>query len=102
MIFHDHYYYILYSKSKLHHDLQNYSSRTLHIIVFDIYAHHMHTQNYVMQDSLRTLVLDSLQAFVQMVCDASSSTMGLPKDFQWEDPLTVSRFKYDIIIVSCI
>lgn len=46
------------------------------------------------QDTLRTLVLDSLKSFVVMLEGAAESTQHLDKDtFKWTDPLTVSNFK---------
>ena len=48
--------------------------------------------------------MESLQSFVQMIQDAAKSTMALSKDFQWEDPLTVSKFKYDALslLIACM
>ena len=58
-----------------------------------IYTHtHTHTHKHT-QDSLRTLVQDSLQSFDQMVEDACHSTLHLTPDYQWDQPLAESTFK---------
>lgn len=48
---------------------------------------------FAMQDSIRTLVLESLKAFVQSVEDACHSCLELPGDFSWVDALTHSPFQ---------
>ena len=47
-----------------------------------------------LQDSLRSLVLTSLSAFVQMTADACSSTLDLESDYKWGNNLMESPFQY--------
>ena len=53
---------------------------------------HSHTHTHT-QDSLRTLVQDSLVSFVQLVEDSCHSSLHLTQDYQWDTPLTESKFK---------
>ncbi len=46
------------------------------------------------QDSVRTLVLDSIKSFVEMICSACMSVVDLPADYEWTLPLTESPYKY--------
>ena len=46
------------------------------------------------QDSLRSLVLTSLSAFVQMTVDACSSTLELESNYKWGNNLMESPFQY--------
>ena len=56
---------------------------------------HTHLLYYVLQDALRTLVLCSVQSFVDMVEAAAISTLHLHVDtFHWTDPINISEFKY--------
>ncbi len=46
------------------------------------------------QDSVRSLVLDSIKSFVDMISSACVSIMDLSADFKWTLPLTESPYKY--------
>jgi len=45
------------------------------------------------QDTLRTLVQNSLQQFCDMIHDATYSTLELPEDFEWQGDLNQCAFK---------
>ncbi|KAK3096562.1 hypothetical protein FSP39_001310 [Pinctada imbricata] len=53
----------------------------------------METVKFIMQDSMRYLIQDSLVNFTQMVLDASHSTMKLEEDFVWGKDLISSSFR---------
>ncbi|PVD29059.1 hypothetical protein C0Q70_11656 [Pomacea canaliculata] len=53
----------------------------------------METVKFIMQDSLRFLVQDSLVSFTQMVVDACHTTMSLSEDYTWGPEIAVSFFK---------
>ena len=46
-----------------------------------------------LQDSLRTLVQNSLQQFCDMIHDATYSTLELPEDYEWQGDLNQCVFK---------
>uniref|UniRef100_T1J5R2 AAA+ ATPase domain-containing protein n=1 Tax=Strigamia maritima TaxID=126957 RepID=T1J5R2_STRMM len=48
---------------------------------------------FMMQDSLRFLVLDSLKAFVQLITDAAKDTLMLTEKYEWGPDLKTSPFK---------
>ena len=49
-----------------------------------------------LQDSLRSLVLSSLQAFLRMVLDACHPTLNLDDDYEWGSDLSTSPFRFDV------
>ena len=48
---------------------------------------------FMFQDSLRTLVLHSVKAYVAMVDAAAISTMALDKSFKWTKSISLSDFQ---------
>ncbi|XP_025097584.1 dynein heavy chain 1, axonemal-like [Pomacea canaliculata] len=54
---------------------------------------YMETVKFMMQDSLRYLVLDSLTLFTQVIVDACESVMELDENFTWGNDLKKSPFK---------
>ncbi|XP_076467072.1 dynein axonemal heavy chain 1-like isoform X2 [Babylonia areolata] len=53
----------------------------------------METVKFIMQDSLRFLVQDSLLNFTQMVVDACHSVLPLSEDFTWGPDIIISPYK---------
>ncbi|CAG5132289.1 unnamed protein product, partial [Candidula unifasciata] len=53
----------------------------------------METVKFIMQDSMRFLVQDSLVNFTQMIVDASNSAIELDEEFVWGSDLLTSKIK---------
>ena len=61
-----------------------------------------HEMLFLVQDSLRYLVQDSLAAFTRMIQDATYSVIDLADDFDWGPDIINSPYKYEPVYNSCL
>jgi len=87
-VFTAHVHTLIHTHTLTHSHTHTHSLTHSHTHTHTLTHTHTHTQ-----DSLRTLVQDSLVSFVQLVEDSCHSSLNLTQDYQWDTPLTESKFK---------